>query len=366
MRCELCGRESRLIAEVLGVCGDCARTPESRQAAARAHQAARTTFDMRETIPDDPGGKRCDLCANACRIGDGRNGYCGVRSNRDGTIVGGGPSGAAVQWYHDPLPTNCVADWVCPGGTGAGYPRYSYSKGPEHGYKNLAVFYEACGFDCLFCQNWHYREGRLRARRSADELARAVDDETSCICYFGGDPTPQLPHAIAASRKALERNKGRILRICWETNGAMNPKLLEQMARLSLETGGCIKFDLKAWNENLHFALCGVSNKRVHENFRLAAEIARQRPVPPMLIAGTLLVPGYVTRDEVAAIASFIASLDPGIPYALLAFHPDFCMRDLPVTSRRHAMECKDAAEAAGLRNVRIGNVHLLLQEDYE
>ena len=367
-RCAICGKESKLISELLRVCGECGRegSAGSRKMARAAHEVARKAFDLPDTAPRDPGGKPCSLCANACRIGSGKTGYCGVRWNRRGRITGGGPSSAAVEWYYDPLPTNCVADWVCPGGSAAGYPEYSYSKGPERGHKNLAVFYEACDFDCLFCQNWRYRERRLRRRRSADELARAVDGDTSCICYFGGDPTPQLPHALAASRKALEMNEGRILRICWETNGAMNPDLLKKMADLSLRSGGCIKFDLKAWTEGLHLALCGVSNKRVHENFRLAAQIAGQRPEPPLLVASTLLVPGYVMEDEVAAIARFIASLNPDIPYALLGFHPDFCMRDLPVTSRRHAMTCKEAAEAAGLRNVRIGNMHLLQHEDYE
>lgn len=37
--------------------------------------------------------------------------------------------------------------------------------------------------------------------------------------------------------------------------------------------------------------------------------------------------------------------------------------KNQPVTSRRHTEECRRAAEEAGLRNVRIGNVHLLGKE---
>lgn len=62
-------------------------------------------------------------------------------------------------------------------------------------------------------------------------------------------------------------------------------------------------------------------------------------------------------------IAEFVAGLDPDIPYALLGFHPHFYFRDMPVTSRRHAEKSRQAAEEAGLRNVRIGNVHLLGKE---
>jgi len=63
---------------------------------------------------------------------------------------------------------------------------------------------------------------KLHHIRNVKVLVDAVDNKTSCICYFGGDPTPQLPFAIRASRLALEKKKNRILRICWESNGTMN------------------------------------------------------------------------------------------------------------------------------------------------
>ncbi len=102
--------------------------------------------------PRDQNGITCRLCANACRIAEGHTGYCGIRSVQGGKIAGG-TAKANVEWYHDPLPANCVADWVCPGGTGAGYPRFSHARGPEYGFKNLAVFYNGCSFNCLYCQN---------------------------------------------------------------------------------------------------------------------------------------------------------------------------------------------------------------------
>jgi len=301
---------------------------------------------------------------NDCRIPPGEKGYCGLRANKDGKLIhlGGTPERGIVQCYYDPLPTNCVAANVCPGGAGAGYPIFSHSKsGPEYGYHNLAVFYGACSFDCLFCQNWHYREMacRLTPTMSALELAGRVDEKTSCICFFGGDPTPQLPHAIKTSEIALKDAKD-ILRICWESNGTMSSPLLKKIARLSLDTGGIIKFDLKAWNEDLHKALCGVTNARTLENFRWLAEYGKQRPNPPFLSASTLLVPGYVDVKEVTNIARFIADLNPDIPYSLLAFYPQFYMNDLPTTSRKHAEECLKVARKAGLQNVRLGNVHLL------
>jgi pyruvate formate lyase activating enzyme len=37
-------------------------------------------------------------------------------------------------------------------------------------------------------------------------------------------------------------------------------------------TGGCLKFDLKAWEENLHKALTGITNRRKIENFARAGK----------------------------------------------------------------------------------------------
>lgn len=346
--CLACGKQSPLIASILGACVDCIRErPAEVLPHIREMQAeTRLKFDLPTKPPDDPQGVHCPLCANECRIPEGERGFCGLRENRGGKLVhlAGTAKKGILHWYYDPLPTNCVADWVCPGHT-------------RYGYKNLAVFYGACSLNCLFCQNWHYRQMSPEGRgMSAQELADKADARTYCVCYFGGDPTPQMPHALATSRILAERG----VRICWETNGTMQPKLLEKAVQLSLETGGCIKFDLKAYNESLHLALTGVSNKRTLENFARAARHIPERLEPPLVVASTLLVPGYVDVKEVSDIASFIASFDPAIPYALLGFHPHFYMPDLPRTSVRHAEEAEAAAHAAGLINVRIGNRHLL------
>ena len=342
----------------MGMCADCIRGDFDavRRHIQRAHARTRQLFALPEVAPSARDGRLCTLCVNECRIAEGAVGYCG--------LTFGSRAMGNVQWYHDRLPTNCVADWVCPAAAGCGYPDYAYSDGPEYEYKNLAVFYQACTFNCLFCQNWHYRQSaHLKANVTPQRVADAADAETACICYFGGDPTPQLPHAIKASQLALEQRRGSVLRICWETNGSMHPRLLDRMCDLSLESGGCIKFDLKAWSEPLHISLCGVTNRRTLENFERAAGRMRGRPVPPPLVASTLLVPGYVDVQEVSQIARFIASIDPEIPYSLLGFHPTCFMSDLPTTSVRHAEECLAAALKAGLKRVRIANTHVLGRE---
>ncbi len=357
----MCGVSGAEVSAKLRVCGTCVR--ENSQVVIpfikRAHHEARATFGLPLDPPRD--GVPCGVCVQMCRLQDGQKGFCGVRAGA-GVAVKSVVPGAIVSCYYDGLPTNCVADFVCPAGTDCGYPLFSKTPGPEYGYKNLAVFYGACNFSCLFCQNWHFRSmtRELRPVMTVEELAGRVDDRTTCICYFGGDPTPQIEHAIETSEIAVRGKE--LLRVCFETNGSVARRYLRRMAELSYDSGGCIKFDLKAWNEGTHRALCLASNRLTMKNLEWLAQYHRQRGDRgvPFLVASTLLVPGYVDEEEVRGIASFIADLDPEIPYSLLAFAPHFMMRDMPFTSQAMAFRCLEVARDAGLRKVRLGNTHLL------
>jgi len=368
-KCLICGEKVATISDSLGVCLKCIRKkPEQALAITKGvHAKSRAVFGLPSEPPKDAGGLACGVCANDCMIGIGKSGFCGLVWNMGGRLVrfGGTAEKGVLEWYYDGLPTNCVCWWFCPGCTGSGYPKYAYKPEAEYGYSNLAVFYGACSYDCLFCQNWHYRNLSIEQKpfMSAEALASKADDKhVSCICYFGGDPSPQMPHSLEVSRIALEKAKAekRILRICWETNGYMNSKLAESAAEYALESGGNIKFDLKTWSEELNIALCGVSNKPTLANFKMIGErFYEKRKELPMLCASTLLVPGYIDLEEVEHIAQFISEIDPSIPYTLLAFYPCYVMNDLPTTSRKQALECQKAAEKY-LKNTRIGNIHLL------
>ena len=258
---------------------------------------------------------------------------------------------------------NCCAAWFCPAGTGLGYPKYAYRKGAEIGYYNLAVFFYGCNFNCLFCQNFSHKRFDEGYVVKIDRFVQQVleDKRYSCICYFGGSPEPQLPFAVKASKKILEeKDEKRIIRICFEWNGCGNPKLVREAAQLALESGGNIKFDLKAFNPDLALALSGVPNRRAFENFELIAkEFYGERKDVPVLTATTLLVSGYVDHVEVEQIAKFIADLNPEIPYSLLVFHPDFQMKDLTITPIKQVKLCLEAAKKH-LKKVHVGNLHLL------
>ena len=364
-RCRVCGEESPLISQALGVCATCIRerSKEALPYIEAAHASARRPYGLPTKIPKGADGILCRVCSNECRMGEGERSYCGLRENKGGRLWSRiSPSRGLLYMYLDPHVANCCAAWFCPAGTGAGYPRFAHRRGPELGYYNLAVFFYGCNFDCLFCQNASHKEINRGEVTTVEEFAEVVrrNKRISCICFFGGSPEPQLPFALKASRVLLEENPGRILRICFEWNGCGNPRLVREAAELALTSGGNIKFDLKCFNPTMSLALSGVSNKRAYENFRMIAEeLYDERPEPPVLTATTLLVPGYMDVEEVERIARFIAELNEEIPYSLLIFHPDFRMQDLPVTPVRQVVECYRAAKRH-LRRVNVGNLHLI------
>ena len=366
VECKICGKTSRLISKALGVCPECVKTrfEEARHFIERAHEVARSRYGLPPRPPRNPHGLKCTICANECSMGEGEVGFCGLRRNVNGKLVSLVSADEALMYgYYDPHVTNCCASWFCPAGTGAGYPKYATRPGPEVGYANYAVFFYGCNFDCLFCQNASHKLLSEAPKVSVEGFVRHVlnNKDYTCICFFGGSPEPQLPFAIKASRRVLEEKpEKRIIRICFEWNGCGNRGLVKEAAKLALESGGNIKFDLKCFSEELSYALSGVSNKAAYENFEMiATEFYDARPDPPVLTATTLLVPGYVDANEVDRIAEFIASLNPEIPYSLLVFHPDHFMSDMPITPRRQVEECLKAARRH-LKRVHVGNLHLL------
>lgn len=337
--CTTCGKNPAALH--IGMCLSCIRSRERNFA--RIHAPVRESCGLPSAPPRTPGGRQCRLCANECSMGRGEQGFCGMRTNLAGTLKPLTPHGTALAYaYLDPLPTNCCAAWFCPGSEEEGY--------------NLAVFLYGCSFNCLFCQNASHKMVRTAPELTEDELVRhACDSRVRCICFFGGSPEPQFPFALRVARR-VGLECGRLVHICWEWNGAGNPRLVEVAAQISLKTGGTVKFDLKAFDVNLHRALCGTGNERTLDNFCRVGEITQGTDT---LTATTLLVPWYVDAAEVGKIARFIASIDDDIPYSLLVFHPDYMLNDLPITPRPQVEACVAAARQY-LNRVNVGNTHLL------
>ncbi|MHA1975055.1 MAG: radical SAM protein [Candidatus Hodarchaeales archaeon] len=352
--CRICGQRPEIFSSFIGICPNCTKTrkKEASKLVEQVHSRSRKIWGLSEKVPRSL-SKRiviCNLCSNKCQILEGNKGFCGVWENKKGKLTNSANNCAFIHTYLDPLPTNCCNSYFC-------------SESHNVGYYNLACFFYGCNFSCLGCQNDQHRNLSKAGKLTIDGLVRKVINDTriSCICFFGGSPEPQLPYAIRASQKILKvKDPNRNIRICWEWNGAGNEKLVERAVKLSLESGGNAKFDLKCFSNTLSEILHAVPNIQSFKNFKRCYEkFYNKRRNSPVISGTTLLVPEYVDKNEVRQIAKFIANLDKNILYSLLVFHPDSLLFDLPITPKDQVEECFNIAKEY-LENVHIGNKNLL------
>ncbi len=380
-KCRICGKNSQDISSTISVCVDCIR--KFGESSLKYVKESRKRWREFIGLPARPPKAHsdyieCRFCVNNCKIPKGSFGFCGIIKNDGGklTTITGSFDEAFLHYYLDPHPTNCVAEFICPATTSAGYPKYTKTMGIEYGHYNLAVFFAGCNLDCLFCQNIEHKymiQHGIPNKRFGEIISvenfvkECMQPKITCICYFGGDPTPHSAFILKASRKILRKSQeaNNIKRICWETNGLEDPRVMKEIGKIALESGGIIKIDWKAYTPEVYEALTGVNGysavERIKENVNILVELSKDRPEVPLLVVSTLIVPHYVDAIEVKKIAKYLASLDENIPYSLLAFHPQHLMKDLPRTSKKQMSECYREAKMAGLKNINIGNYWLLI-----
>ena len=104
--CVVCGQSHPLMAEVLGLCPDRAQSEAGTSQARTVHGRSRRLFALPESPPREEEGVKCVLCGCECLIGEGKFGFCGLRTSRDGKLrhIAGTPKRGVLHWYRDPVP----------------------------------------------------------------------------------------------------------------------------------------------------------------------------------------------------------------------------------------------------------------------
>ncbi len=129
------------------------------------------------------------------------------------------------------------------------------------------------------------------------------------VTLSGGDPAYSPGFSLAVLKACRERGIGTAVETCLYTN----PDVADALADACDE----VIADIKLIDPVRHKAATGTDNALILRNIRrLAARGANLRLRTP-------LIPGYTADEEnIAAIADFIASVDPSIPYELINFNP--------------------------------------------
>jgi len=273
----------------------------------------------------------CFLCAQHCRIEPGASGLCGVRENRDGvlyTLV----YGCAVSTAVDPIEKKPLFHFL-PG-------TLSYS-----------IATVGCNLTCRFCQNAEISQmprdqGRVAGRPLAPAEVASAAFSSGCesISYTYTEPTIFYEYARDTAREADARG----LKNVFVTNGYMTKEMLVDVDGLL----HAANVDLKAFSDDFYRRMAGARLKPVLDSIRRLHEMG------VWLEVTTLLIPGENDgHDELHALAAFLVSVSPDVPWHVSRFHPTYRLREVPPTPQASIEDALLIGREEGLRYIYGGNI---------
>lgn len=223
--------------------------------------------------------------------------------------------------------------------------------------ESYTVFMAGCNYKCLHCQNWTISQypdndcGTVRGEISPGDLAgeciprlsyfpaRAMGADR--IFFSGGEPGIHLPYIEKVVEEAREIEPG--TKVNFDTNGYLTEDSLKRVLSFS----SSVTFDLKAFDDQVSYALTGASSGPVLRNAEYLARHARDR-----LWEYRITVIPEINDNQIRPLAGFLADIDPHLPVCFLAFRPNFVLENHPGASRRLMRDCVSIAGECGLKNV--------------
>jgi len=278
------------------------------------------------------GAVKCLACAHRCVIAEGKSGLCGVRRNVQGelqSLVYGLPAAVSL----DPIEKK---------------PLYHFLPGTTA--LSLGTF--GCNFTCTFCQNFELSQ------------ARAVDDQLARLSYVSPVAVVQLALRRGASSIACTYNEPAVwteyaldiarearkaaLRTVFVSNGFYSGELLDA----ALPLVDAYNIDLKSFSDDFYRHVAGGRLQPVLDAIRAIHEAGAWEEITSLIIPGL-----NDSEDEVRAMAHFVASVDPAMPWHVSRFFPMYRMQDRPVTPVATIERAVQIGHEEGLLHVYSGNL---------
>lgn len=273
----------------------------------------------------------CTLCPRACKIPEGKRGFCFIRRHERGKLWTGG-YGRTTGFAVDPIEKKPLHHFL-PGTT-------AYSFGTV-----------GCNLGCLFCQNWEFtksQEDELQACEARPEEVVATAKSLGCasIAYTYNEPTIFGEFVVDTARLARAAGVKNVLKTNGYVTAAARPELYENVDAANV--------DLKSFREVFY-------QKTVLAHLAPVLETLRwiRRETKVWLEVTTLLIPGLNDGDDelVRECDWIVSELGPDVPVHFTAFMPSFRMLDRPRTPLATLERARAIGLAKGLRFVYTGNV---------
>lgn len=259
----------------------------------------------------------CNVCYRKCMISEGKTGFCGVRSCRDGEIV---PLnyGRLTSIALDPIEKKPLNRFM-------------------PGTMVLSVGSYGCNLRCPFCQNYEISWGQgvyefekeaeyVSPKRLAELAARYKTSGNIGVAFTYNEPL--IGYEFVRDTARLVHDKG--MKNVLVSNGMASLEVLEEI----IPYIDAMNIDLKGFSDSFYSDVL-LGNRQMVMDF--IAEAVKHCHVE----ITTLIIPGENDSDEeILEISKWIASLKDksgnvigkNIPLHISRFFPRFKMTDRPPT----------------------------------
>jgi len=275
----------------------------------------------------------CPICPHACTLEEGQFGTCGARKAKGRAVVAAN-YGELTALALDPIEKKPLARF-------------------RPGTSILSAGSYGCNLNCPFCQNSDISRmhgnrlyGNINVTTPMDLVATAMamkNRGSIGLAYTYNEPLISYEFILDTAKLAHEA--GLVNAIV--SNGYIN----EAPFRELLSHLDAANIDLKAFRQKFYDL---VGAPKGLETVKRSIELASQYIHVEVT---TLIIPGLNdSQEEIDELTSWLAGINPDIPYHLSRFHPAYRMLDKPPTPRSTILQLVDVAKAH-LKHVYTGNM---------
>ena len=273
---------------------------------------------------------RCEICANYCKIAEGKVGVCRQHKNINGELFDKS-YGIVSSLSPDPVEKKPLNHFL-PG-------TFTYSIG---GF--------GCNMSCLHCQNYmisHEYDKNYRGIKITPEaiVENALNYNCESIAWTYNEPTIHLPFSKKTSLLARQKN----LKVIYVTNGYFSHRSLEEV----LGFVDAFNIDLKSMRDDFYKNVCGAELDIVLDNILRVYEEGKHLEIT------NLIINGYNdTVEEITDLCDFVVSqLGPEVPLHFSRAFPYYKMNDISPTRSEILYKAREIALDRGIDNVHLGNI---------
>ena len=273
---------------------------------------------------------RCEICANYCKIAEGKVGVCRQHKNINGELFDKS-YGIVSSLSPDPVEKKPLNHFL-PG-------TFTYSIG---GF--------GCNMSCLHCQNYmishEYDKNYMGIKITPEAIVEnALNYNCESIAWTYNEPTIHLPFSKKTSLLARQKN----LKVIYVTNGYFSVKSVEEI----LGFVDAFNIDLKSMRDDFYKNVCGAELDIVLDNILRVYEEGKHLEIT------NLIINGYNdTVEEITDLCDFVVSqLGPEVPLHFSRAFPYYKMNDISPTRSEILFKAREIALDRGIENVHLGNI---------